>query len=151
MTGRFDLPTPQGTCYLAETLTGAFVEVFQRWIAQRIPIPRSEVEDRQASRLFVPQPVELADCTHPRALEFGATGELHGTPDRRLTQAWAAAFRAAGFAGVRYFVSTAPTMNLAGIALFHVAGEADWPVADQQPIDAVLLHEIEREFGVLVR
>ena len=151
MSGRFDLPAPEGTCYLAGTLTGAFVEVFQRWIAQRIPIPRSEVEARQASRLFVPHRVEFADCTNPRALEFGATGEIHATPDRRLTQAWAAAFRAAGFGGVRYFVSTSPAMNLAGIALFGEDGEAGWPVAGQAPLDAALLDEIAREFGVLVR
>jgi hypothetical protein len=149
--GRFDLPDPNGTCYLAETATGAFVEVFQRWIAQRIPIPRSEIAARHGSELFVPRPVTLADCTHPRALEFGATGELHGTPDRELTQAWASAFHAAGFGGVRYLVSTAPAMDLVGIALFHVSGEAAWPVSSSGPISDAFLGEIERLFGVLVR
>ncbi len=151
MSGRFDLPVPDGTCYLAETLAGAFVEVFQRWIAQRIPVPRSEIETRQGSYLLAPHRMHLADCTNPRALAFGVTGEMHGTPDRRLTQAWAAAFHAAGFGGVRYLVRTSPSMRLVGIALFHQSGEAAWPIASRQPIAATLLDEIEREFGVQVR
>jgi hypothetical protein len=151
MSGRFDLPAPHGTCYLAETHIGAFVEVFQRWIAQRIPIPRSEVAARQASDLFVPRSFRLADCTHPRALAFGATGAMHATPDRALTQAWAAAFHAAGFDGIRYLVSADPTMELVGFALFGFSGEAAWPVAATRPIGDALLDEIERVFGVLVR
>ena len=76
---------------------------------------------------------------------------MHASPDRALTQAWAAAFRAAGFDGVRYLVSTAPTMQLVGVALFHSAGEAAWPVASSGPIGDALLDEVERVFGVLVR
>jgi len=151
MSGRFDLPGTLGTCYLAETPTGAFVEVFQRWMAHRIPIPRSEIAARQASDLFVPRSFRLADCIHPRALAFGATGLIHTTPDRSLTQAWAAAFHAAGFGGVRYLVSTAPSMHLVGFALFGSSGEAAWPVAATGPIGDALVDEIERVFGVLVR
>jgi hypothetical protein len=99
----------------------------------------------------VPHLVRLADCTHPHALQFGATGSIHSTPDRALTQAWAAAFHAAGFGGLRYFVSTDPRMQLVGIALFHASGEAAWPVAASDPIGDALIDEIEREFGVLVR
>lgn len=151
MSGRFDLPVPRGSCYLAETSAGAFVEVFQQWIAQRIPIPRSEVNARYESTLSTPFRCRLADCTHPRALAFGATGAIHAIPDRALTQAWAAAFHAAGFGGVRYVVSGAPTMKLVGIALFHSAGEAAWPIPASRPISDDLLAEIEREYGVRVR
>lgn len=151
MSGRFDLPDPYGTCYLAASETAAFVEVFQRWIAQRIPIPRSEIDARHHSRLFVPQRFSLADCTHPRALEFGATGELHATPDRGLSQAWATAFHAVGFGGLRYFMSTTPAMDLIGVALFQASGVAPWPVASRGPISDGLLREIEQSFGVLVR
>jgi hypothetical protein len=151
MTGRFDLPAPSGTCYLAESPTGAFVEVFQRWIVDRIPIPRSEIDARRLSDLFLPNGVALADCTHPRALELGVTGSIHATPDRALTQAWAATFHAARFAGVRYLVSTPPTMQLRGYALFHASGEAAWPVAKTDPIPPTLIDEIAQEFGVLVR
>jgi hypothetical protein len=151
MSGRFDLPEPYGACYLAETATGAFVEVFQRWIAQRIPIPRTEVAVRQASALFAPGPFRLADCTAPGALAFGATGLIHTSPDRALTQTWAAAFHAAGFGGVRYLVSTAPSMQLVGIALFGPSGEAAWPVVATDPIRDAFLDEIGRVFGVLVR
>jgi hypothetical protein len=151
MSGRFDLHEPDGTCYLADSQTGAFVEVFQRWCAQRIPIPRSEVAARHTSDLFVPRPFRLADCTDPRALGFGTTGLIHATPDRALTQAWAAAFHAAGYDGVRYLVSTAPSMQLVGFALFGSGGEAAWPVAATKPIGDTLLDEIAHVFGVLVR
>lgn len=151
LTGRFDLPAPNGTCYLAESPLGAYVEVFQRWIVDRIPIPRSEVDVRHASTLFVPRDITLADCTHSRALEFGVTGAIHAATNRTLTQAWAAALNAAGFEGIRYLVSTAPTMQLVGFALFHTSGEATWPVAARGPIPAGLVDEIERVFGVLVR
>ncbi len=151
MSGRFDLPSPYGTCYLAESHTGAFVEVFQRWFVQRIPIPRSEVAARLASDLFAPGSFRLADCTASRALAFGATGLIHATSERALTQAWAAAFLDAGFDGVRYLVSTAPSMQLVGFALFGSSGEATWPVAATGPIGDALLDEIDRVFGVLVR
>jgi hypothetical protein len=115
--GRFDLPPPRGTCYLAESPLGAFVEVF-REIAL---VFQAVVDARRVSTLRVPAAVRLADCTRARA--FGLTAEIHATEEYAATQRWAAAFAAAGFAGVRYLVRHDPSARSVGVALFGAAGE----------------------------
>lgn len=146
---RFDLARPKGTCYLAEEALGAFVEAFQDWTGSILP--SAEISVRRISKLTVPSPMRLADCTSARALAFGVTAEIHASPDRTLTQAWAAAFDRAGFDGVRFFVRHDPAQRRVGIALFGPAGEAAWPVQASEAITTELIADVERHFGIRVR
>jgi len=145
-TGRFDLPAPEGTCYLAVSPLGAFVEVF-REIAL---VSQALVDARCVSTLRLPGAARLADCTRARARAFGVTAEIHATEEYGATQPWAAAFAAAGFAGVRYLVRHDPSGRSAGIALFGSAGEATWPVDATGPVDQALCDRAARRFGIRV-
>jgi hypothetical protein len=143
---RFDLRSPDGSCYLAEDELAAFIEVFQDFVA----VPRAEVDFRRMSRLRLPQAATLADCTQRSARRFGITGEIHASVDRATTQAWAMTFRLNGFDGIRYLVRHDPSQSLVGIALFGNAGEAPWPIPTPQPIDADLIARVEQAFGIRV-
>jgi hypothetical protein len=149
-TGRFDLAPPRGTCYLAEDPLGAFVEVFRE---TRL-VPEEEVRRRSISHLTLPRLLRLADCAARKARMFGLTAAIHSTPDFALTRAWAAAFAAAGFDGVRYLVSHDPAQRLAGYALFGDAGDAaeaaSWPPGEPAAIGSDLLRAARRQFGLLV-
>jgi hypothetical protein len=147
--GRFDLTDPPGlgTCYLAERPLGAFVEVFR----DTVLVDEADVIKRQVSRLSAPHAVKLANCTSRRARRFGVTGSIHSTQDYDLSQRWAAAFRGAGFGGVRYLVSHNPAQKLVGIALFGPAGEPTNPVLRSDGIDPKLVALAERRFGIKVR
>jgi len=142
--GRFDLAPPNGTCYVALSPLGAFVEVFRGFTI----VDSADVAERALSRLHVPQDVVLADCTSPRARRFGVTGEIHSSADYIATQVWAEALRGAGFAGVRYFCGQDPAQREVGVALFGAAGEAEWPIAETTPIAEEVLRAVERCFGI---
>jgi hypothetical protein len=145
---RFDLPDPMGTCYVSEGDEGAFLEVFQDWLV----IPRAEIDARRISRhLHLPAPWTVADCTNPLSRGFGLTAEIHSTPLRALTQAWAKQFQEEGFAGVRYKVGHDPSQTRTAIALFHAAGEASWSFPVPESIGDDLINRIEATFGVRVR
>jgi hypothetical protein len=145
--GRFNLPAPRGTCYLAETAVGAFLETLGR---QGQLIPQPEVDERALSTLRVPREHRLADCTVARARGFGVTAGIHALEEYERTQTWARAFADAGFQGVRYRVSHDPRVQGRGITLFGQAGEADWPRPPWAPISRPLLTHVERTFGLLV-
>jgi hypothetical protein len=141
----FDLPHPDGTCYLAEEDLGAFVEALQ---GSGSAIALAEIAVRSLSRLSVPTVVSLADCTESAAAAFGVTAELHASPDRQLTQGWARAFMDAGFHGIRYFVRHDPAQRQVGIALFGRAGGAGWELRATDPISADLIVRVQATFGI---
>lgn len=145
---RFDLAFPRGTCYLAEEDLGAFVEAFQDWTGT--VIPRTEIDARRIASLRVPTPFRLADCTDPRVLRFGVTAEIHSSPERALTQAWAKALDLAGFNGVRFLVRHDPAQHRGGIALFGSAGEAPWHVDGIAAVPADLIDRARTRFGIEV-
>ncbi len=95
-------------------------------------------------------PVLLADCTSGLCRRFGLTAEIHSNPDYTRVQAWAAAFAAAGFDGIRYLLRHDPSQRLVGIALFGPAGAAEGSFRPGEPIGTELLVEAERRFGVRV-
>lgn len=146
---RFDLPFPMGTCYLAEEGIGAFVEAFQDWTGTIAP--EEEISARRMSRLAAPRPMTIADCTNARALAFGVTAEIHASPDRRLTQVWAAALAQEGFDGIRFFVRHDPAQQRVGIAVFGAAGEVSWPIQATTSITHDFISDVERQFGIRVR
>ena len=145
--GRFDLPDgEQGTCYLAVSAVGAFIEVFR----VATVIPEAEVEARSLSTLAPPKRVSLADCTVSAARKFGITGAIHTQPDYALPQAWAAALAAAGFGGIRYRLSHDPAQKELGIALFGAAGEQSLPVRSTESVPADVIEAARRQFGLVV-
>jgi hypothetical protein len=142
--GRFDLDA-RGTCYLAVSEVGAFIEVFRTGTV----VPEAEVEARLLATLSVKRST-LADCTTSKARRFGITGAIHTQPDYTLTRDWAEAFARAGFEGIRYRLSHDPSQRELGVALFGPAGEQDLPVRKSGPIGAHVIAEAQRRFGLIV-
>ena len=102
--GRFDLALPQGTCYLASSPAAAAHERCGRFLASRIPIPRSFVDDRVISEVASPSTNgEVADATHRTAVtRFGVVRELFTTGDYGISSRWAAALASTGHGGLVY-------------------------------------------------
>lgn len=98
----------------------------------------------------MPKRSTLADCTVARARRFGVSGTIHTQPDYDLTRAWAEAFAAAGFDGIRYRLDHDPAQRQLGVALFGPAGEGDLPVRAREPIDEAISEEARRRFGLVV-
>ena len=144
--GRFDLRDGRGSCYLAVTPVGAFIEVFR----VATVIPEAEVEARSLSSLVPSTRARLADCTVSAARKFGITGAIHTQPDYTVPQIWAEAFAAAGFGGIRYRVSHDPAQRELGAVLFGDAGEQSLPVRRTEPIPASVLEAARQRFGLIV-
>lgn len=144
---RFDLQSPRGTLYAAETAVGSFIEVFRA-----VPfLAQDEVDARLLAGLRVPGDRRLADCTSSRARRFGITAAIHSTPDYALCQRWAEAFAGAAFAGIRYRVSHDPSMTEIGLALFGDEGvDESLGVDGDGPIPASVLDEARTRFGIVV-
>lgn len=148
--GRFDLSSPRGTCYLGDEPLASFVEVFReaRVVAEAL------VTAKALSLFRVQQTITLADVAHPRSRRFGVTGEIHTTTAYETTQAWATAFDRANFDGVRYRVRHDPAQDLVGVALFGMAGEdsgkPELVTVKTSPISAELVATAELRFGIVV-
>ncbi|MDP9306800.1 MAG: RES family NAD+ phosphorylase [Actinomycetota bacterium] len=145
-TGRFDLRDGRGSCYLAVTPVGAFIEVFRVGSV----IPEAEVDARSLSSLVPPARVRLADCTVSAARKFGITGAIHTQPDYTVPHVWAEAFAASGFGGIRYRLSHDPAQRELGIVLFGTAGEQSLPVRRTEPVPASLIEAARQRFGLVV-
>lgn len=100
--GRFDLPLPRGSLYLASTQRVASRERCGRFLAHHAPIPVTFVQDRVVTELEG-ELEDLADLTHDAAADLGVTREIATIDDYALTAAWATAAEGMGFAGLRYF------------------------------------------------
>lgn len=141
---RFDLPSPQGTCYLALHPIGAFIEVFEA--TQTIPL--AELDARRIARTAPPANVRLANTTVRRALAFGCPLTIGASERYERTQPWARAFAAAGFDGILYRLSHDPRAQELGVALFGQEGEPpDPPVWTSEPIGPDLIGVARRRFG----
>jgi RES domain len=144
---RFDLSAPgRGTCYLAARPVGAFIEVFR----VSTVIPEVEVVAKFLAELRAPRRAVVADWTVAEGRGFGVTGAIHSQPNNDRTRAWADAFAAAGFAGVRYRVSHDPSQKELGVALFGQEGAQDLPVAGTGAIPPEVLDEALTRFALRV-
>lgn len=119
--GRFDLPQPDGTCYLASTELGAVNELVGPDCADRGWVDGDLVAGRVMSRLRLPDDVKAADTTSARAAQFRATNELPATESYEITQAWADTLHRAGFGGLYALLRFTPGPTR-GMALFGPAG-----------------------------
>lgn len=117
--GRFDLPAPEGTCHVAESLEGALLEKVLR-------VPKKIVSLERLQQLFhatidVRRSPRIADLTQPLT-RLGLNAELHTTLDYAKPRAWAAAVRRAGWQGLRYLLRGDNALRERGVALFGRAG-----------------------------
>lgn len=145
--GRFDLPAPRGTLYVAETAGAAARERCGRFLAAGTPIPEDDVYGRVVSRITASLS-GLGDLTSPDAATVGVTGEIHTVDDYRLTTTWSAAADAAGFSGLRYTPRFTPGGE-AAFAVFGPAGSA--PPEGFAVEDVVPLADVLAGMGVLPR
>ena len=131
--GRFDLPEPEGTCYLAETQAASVNELIGPDVAARGWVEAALVTGRVVSRVQLPHATRAANVSVSKASAFRVTSELTSTGDYDLTQDWARTFRQAGFDGIRYALRFTPG-KARGLALFGGAGAPDptWP-GDEDP------------------
>ena len=132
--GRFDLPTPRGTCYLALDPLSALRERLGPVLGGSQAVPESLLEESVVSRLRLPVAREVADTQARGAARFGVTREIESTVPYAVPQAWARAFDDAGFEGVRYGPRFTPGDSSA-LAVFGAEGAADWPI-DPDPVPA---------------
>jgi hypothetical protein len=122
--GRFDLPEPDGTCYLAADPLAAVLEVVGP--DRRGGLIAAELlAARRLFELRVPDEHSLANLTSRRAARFGMTLEIHSLPSYERTQAWARCLAESGAGGLRYFARHDPAAGRS-VALFGPAGERDW-------------------------
>ena len=149
MAGRFDLPAPAGTCYLATDPLAALLEAlgpFRRGGAVTIPF----LEARELRRLFLPASERAADATSRRAAGFGITAEIGTILPYDLPQRWALRWHEAGFGAVIYWLRHDPSRGR-GVALFGRAGARKrWRRGRARGIHRELIARLERECGVRV-
>ncbi len=145
--GRFDLPEPEGTCYLASTREAAVMELVGWSFARHGWVPADLLDGRVVSTLRLPTSVRAADCADEHAREWRVTNELTATSAYDVSQAWARIFRRDGFGGVLGALRFSPG-EARGLALFGPAGAPDpaWE-GDDSPADA---EEIVRVLGIPV-
>lgn len=118
--GRFDLPSPRGTCYLASTALAAARERLAR--PGRI-VDHEEVDGAVVTEVRL-APGRVANLLHRDAALHGVTRELSTSVPYSLSQRWAHAFHLAGFTGIVYpprFSSDA----VQALAHFGAAGAPD--------------------------
>lgn len=134
--GRFDLPAPHGTCYLAEDPVAALLEVTRGLTV----LSEDFLAARRLFTTSLTTELRLADLTAPRAYSFGVTGELSATFDYDKPQAWAGGLHTAGFEGIGYHIRHDPRSSFGAVALFGRAGRLRRPAPhSSQAVSADLL------------
>lgn len=130
--GRFDLPAPDGTCYLAYDEQTAVRETIGDTLTAGQALPAVFADERVVSALRLPSPITAADTCHSDAVQHGLTREISTVTPYGLPQRWAAEFHAAGHGGIQYQTrfTTTPAANAA--AVFGPGGDAGGP-ADASP------------------
>ncbi len=151
--GRFDLPTPAGTCYLAETLDGALVEKLLRTRTKVVVAERLEELFHAAVAVRAIPP--CADLAAPRAAGFGINAEIHTTLDYVTPRRWAAAFHRAGWRSLRHLLRGDPAGTASGRALFGKGGLHRRAPAGMtthvEPLDRAHAESLLTDRGVEVR
>lgn len=148
--GRWDPPvfarTEYGTCYLAESVLGAYLEVF----ARTVPIRESQINERLVSEIQVTRSLRLADLTSAAlAGRVGPIPELSVGPSYTEAQQLSARLRDAGFDGVRYHARHDPTAGSRSIAVFSDAA-ASLGLTKTMPIPDHVIATGEQEFELFV-
>ena len=151
--GRFDLPRPRGTCYLAESLDGALVQKLLRTETKIVVAER--LEELFHATVAVGAARATADLTSPAATGFGLNAEVHATLDYRAPRRWADALWRRGWRALRYLLRGNVAGRQAGRALFGSAGlHARAPTGMStkvRPLDRTRAEQLLADRGVTVR
>ena len=148
LNGRFDLPEPQGTCYLSTQPLSALLEVLG---PDRVEgtVSTEMLAKLRLYSLHPPGTMSLADFTAGQAAGFGITLEIHTCSPYALPQAWARALNAAQADGLLYFARHDPSLNLS-VALFGESGERkSWDPGSAHGIEETdVLERLWRDYGI---
>ncbi|WP_200946290.1 RES domain-containing protein [Arthrobacter sp. Soil764] len=126
--GRFDLPNPLGTCYLATDVKAAIRERLGRVFRIGSLLPESLMHAMELAEVQLPHPVEVADTGHESAADWGAIRELGSvTGSYAKTVRWAQAFQQASFGGVLYEPRFSSRAEASAVGVFDAAGAKPWP------------------------
>lgn len=117
--GRYDLTAPEGTCYLALSPVGAWLEVFR---TSGI-VAAHDVRRRRILETRPPRHVRAADLLAKRARGYGVTGEIHTTKEYSATRAWAAQLHRATFRALQGKIRHDPGLRERSLTLFDAAGQ----------------------------
>jgi len=142
---RFDLPRPWGSCYVAHTSMGAFLETLTRLGV----IPATEVRARRLATITLSLELRVADCRSSAAAGYGVTATTSaGYPYERESHPWAQRFWRAGFDGIRYGAAHHPALAETSYALFGRSDQqASYGSVDSRPLPAELLADARSTFG----
>jgi hypothetical protein len=130
--GRFDLPLPDGSCYLALSPVAAVLEVFQDY--GKGLLPEDELRVRRRMEVVAPESAPpAADLTDPQAYgTAGVTAGLWAGGDedvnlmsgmRAKTQRWAARLHEANWRSVHHGIQHDPSGTQRAVTLFDRAGQ----------------------------
>ena len=147
--GRFDLVgVPSvGTCYLAPSPLGAYLETLGRLGT----ISWDDIEERRLSELTLARPLRLADLTARSILgRYGLAGDISSGTDYRPSQTLAGTLYELGFDGIYYTARHDPAFLERSVAVFGAAGGHKLFTASTAPIPALLVDQAAREFDLLV-
>ena len=129
--GRFDLHSPSGTCYVADSaLTALWEFVGAVYLDNGLRVSETFLEGHLISALSIPHS-EVAALLAGHTGMRGVTRELSTTADLDMCQSWAEAFHDVGLDGLRYEPRFSPGDSVA-LALFGPAGALD-PTRDGDP------------------
>lgn len=149
MTCRFDLPEPDGTCYLAGDPLSSLLELIGPDIESGA-VSSDFFRERRLRELRVPEEIELSDLTSRKASSFGITAEIGSLVPYDIPQAWAARLRAEGSGGAVYWLRHDPSRS-EGYALFGPHGERKrWKKGKELPISRELIARLEEVCGIAV-
>jgi len=149
MKGRFDLPEPHGTCYVAVDPLSALLETVgpeRRGGA----VSARFFEDRRIRRLHLPRSRSVADLRSRKAVGYGVTAEIGTIVPYELPQSWARKLHEAGAEGLGYWLRHDPARS-EGYSLFDRHGERrHWKRGRERAISRKLLRELHEECGIEV-
>lgn len=149
MQGRFDLPEPEGTCYLATDEISALLEALGPDL-ERGAVSSGFLASRRLRKVRLSGHRILSDLTARGAVRFGITTEIGTIVPYACPQAWAARLREAGFSGIVSWARHDPERRET-IALFGAHGERkSWRRGREQTISTSLVERLHRECGIEV-
>lgn len=126
--GRFDLPKPMGTCYVATDMKAAIRERLGLVFGVASLLPPQLMHGMEVAELRMPHAIEVADTGDEAAADFGAIRELGSmTGSYEKTGRWAVAFHEASFEGVLYEPRFSSRAEATALGIFDKAGAKNWP------------------------
>jgi hypothetical protein len=149
MEGRFDLPEPYGTCYLAVDPLAALLDLLGPERNGGI-VSSALLAERRVRELLIPDEIAPADTTSRWASAFGITAEIGSIVPYERPQAWAHRLHQAAFKGIIYWLRHDPARS-EGIALLGPHGERkDWKRGRERAISRELIERLRVECGIEV-